>query len=245
MKGMRKFFEESANVYIVRFLGGRQAPSCCMSKARATAGLLLSTGSTRRASRSSAWYARRCATRRCPRATVINTRRATAWSSPAISPARPARIPQGKLPLVLMPHGGPEARDYARHSTLGAVPRSRGYAVFQPNFRGSDGFGRKFAESGHGEWGRKMQDDISDGVEDAGRQGHRRSRRACASSAPPTAAMPRSRVRRSRQTLYNASVSIAGISRSRGIPQAGASALWRGLGGVRVLAQGQIGDPDK
>jgi dipeptidyl aminopeptidase/acylaminoacyl peptidase len=36
--------------------------------------------------------------------------------------------------------------------------------VFQPNFRGSDGFGLAFAESGHGEWGRKMQDDVTDGV---------------------------------------------------------------------------------
>ena len=41
---------------------------------------------------------------------------------------------------------------------------SLGYAVFQPNFRGSDGFGRTFAESGYGEWGRKMQDDISDAL---------------------------------------------------------------------------------
>ena len=80
---------------------------------------------------------------------------------------------------------------------------ARGYAVFQPNFRGSEGFGKAFAESGYGEWGRKMQDDLTDGVKalvDAGAS----TRRASASSGRPTAAMPRSRARRSRPTCTNA-----------------------------------------
>jgi dipeptidyl aminopeptidase/acylaminoacyl peptidase len=42
---------------------------------------------------------------------------------------------------------------------------AQGYAIFQPNFRGSDGFGKKFKESGWGEWGGKMQDDITDGLD--------------------------------------------------------------------------------
>jgi dipeptidyl aminopeptidase/acylaminoacyl peptidase len=68
------------------------------------------------------------------------------------------------LPLVVMPHGGPEARDHLSFDLYVQYIAAQGYAVFQPNFRGSDGFGRAFTESGYGEWGRKMQDDISDGV---------------------------------------------------------------------------------
>jgi len=68
------------------------------------------------------------------------------------------------LPLIMMPHGGPEARDYLAFDLYVQYFASLGYAVFQPNFRGSDGFGRQFAESGYGEWGHKMQDDISDAL---------------------------------------------------------------------------------
>jgi dipeptidyl aminopeptidase/acylaminoacyl peptidase len=68
------------------------------------------------------------------------------------------------LPLVMMPHGGPEARDHLTFDLYVQYLAARGYAVFQPNFRGSDGFGRTFAESGYGEWGRKMQDDINDAL---------------------------------------------------------------------------------
>ncbi len=70
-----------------------------------------------------------------------------------------------QLPLVVMPHGGPELRDHLTFDLYVQFIAARGYAVFQPNFRGSDGFGRTFAESGYGQWGRKMQDDIGDGLE--------------------------------------------------------------------------------
>lgn len=77
----------------------------------------------------------------------------------------PANVPAGtKMPLVMYPHGGPEARDRLTFDPWVQFFAARGYAVFQPNFRGSDGFGKAFAESGYGEWGRKMQDDISDAV---------------------------------------------------------------------------------
>ena len=69
-----------------------------------------------------------------------------------------------KLPVVVMPHGGPEMRDHLTFDLYVQYLASRGYAVFQPNFRGSEGFGLGFIESGYGEWGRKMQDDISDGL---------------------------------------------------------------------------------
>jgi dipeptidyl aminopeptidase/acylaminoacyl peptidase len=68
------------------------------------------------------------------------------------------------LPLILLPHGGPFARDSYQFDPLVQFLASRGYAVLQPNFRGSTGFGRDFVERGYGQWGRKMQDDLDDGV---------------------------------------------------------------------------------
>ncbi|WP_417479279.1 alpha/beta hydrolase family protein [Maricaulis maris] len=68
------------------------------------------------------------------------------------------------LPLVMMPHGGPQARDNYGFDPWAQFLAARGYAVFQPQFRGSDGFGRNFITMAHGEWGRTMQDDVSDAV---------------------------------------------------------------------------------
>ena len=75
----------------------------------------------------------------------------------------PGRDPRN-LPLVMMPHGGPAARDTGGFDWQAQAIASRGYAVFQPQFRGSNGFGLEFLEAGYGEWGRKMQTDVSDGV---------------------------------------------------------------------------------
>jgi len=66
--------------------------------------------------------------------------------------------------LVVMPHGGPEARDSYGFSFIEQFLATRGYAVFQPNFRGSEGSGRTFAQAGHRQWGLRMQDDVTDGV---------------------------------------------------------------------------------
>jgi len=68
------------------------------------------------------------------------------------------------LPLIVLAHGGPAARDVAGFDYWAQALASRGYAVLQPNFRGSSGYGRAFMEAGYGEWGRKMQTDLSDGV---------------------------------------------------------------------------------
>ena len=69
-----------------------------------------------------------------------------------------------KLPLVVLPHGGPAARDNFEFDFLAQFLASRGYAVLQPQFRGSDGFGKAFMDAGRGEWGGKMQEDLLDGV---------------------------------------------------------------------------------
>lgn len=70
-----------------------------------------------------------------------------------------------QVPLVVLPHGGPWARDrWGYHSEVQFLC-NRGYAVLQMNFRGSTGYGRRFLEASYKEWGRKMQDDITDGVQ--------------------------------------------------------------------------------
>jgi dipeptidyl aminopeptidase/acylaminoacyl peptidase len=69
-----------------------------------------------------------------------------------------------KLPLVVMPHGGPASYDAVGFDWMAQYFANRGYIVLQPNFRGSTGYGNEFEELGYGEWGLKMQDDVTDGV---------------------------------------------------------------------------------
>jgi dipeptidyl aminopeptidase/acylaminoacyl peptidase len=76
----------------------------------------------------------------------------------------PKGLPAKNLPLVVYPHGGPWARDSFGYDTTAQFLANRGYAVLQPNFRASTGYGKKFLNAGNGEWGRKMQDDITWGV---------------------------------------------------------------------------------
>ena len=77
-------------------------------------------------------------------------------------------IPKGSsgknLPVVVNPHGGPWARDSWGYNSQVQFLANRGFAVFQMNFRGSTGYGRKFWEISFKEWGKSMQDDITDGV---------------------------------------------------------------------------------
>ena len=66
------------------------------------------------------------------------------------------------VPTVILPHGGPEARDDRSFWFLSQFIASRGYAVLQPNFRGSTGYGDEFMLAGRQEWGGKMQQDVTD-----------------------------------------------------------------------------------
>jgi dienelactone hydrolase len=92
-------------------------------------------------------------------------------------------LPPGRdaagLPVVVLPHGGPSGQDDPAFDWWAQAFASRGYAVFQPNFRGSTGRGEAFARAGHGEWGRKMQSDISDGLAALAEKGIVDPRRAC------------------------------------------------------------------
>lgn len=76
----------------------------------------------------------------------------------------PKGVEPKNLPVVVNPHGGPWARDYWGFNPEVQFLANRGYAVLQMNFRGSTGYGREFWETSFKEWGKSMQDDITDGV---------------------------------------------------------------------------------
>ncbi len=68
------------------------------------------------------------------------------------------------LPLIVLPHGGPASHNELTFDWWAQALASRGYAVLQPNFRGSTGQGLEHLQAGFGQWGRRMQTDLSDGV---------------------------------------------------------------------------------
>ena len=85
-----------------------------------------------------------------------------------------------RVPLIVLPHGGPYGpRDYWGFDAEVQFLASRGYAVLQPNYRGSGGFGEAFLLAGKHEWGRKMQDDLTDAVKWAIDQGIADPKRIC------------------------------------------------------------------
>jgi dipeptidyl aminopeptidase/acylaminoacyl peptidase len=83
----------------------------------------------------------------------------------------PKGVPAKNLPVIAFPHGGPWARDSWGYDTYAQFLANRGYAVLQPNFRGSTGYGKKFLNAGNNEWGQKMQDDITWGIKHLVAQG--------------------------------------------------------------------------
>lgn len=124
-------------------------------------------------------------------------------------------LPRGRearnLPVIVMPHGGPFARDEERWDWEVQFLADRGYAVIQPNYRGSSGYGSAFAELGEGQWGHKMQDDLNDALAYLVEQGIGDGRRACmvGSSYGGYAAL---RAAQRDPTLYRCAVSFAGVS---------------------------------
>ncbi|KAB2838368.1 MAG: S9 family peptidase, partial [Burkholderiales bacterium] len=92
-----------------------------------------------------------------------------------LPPGKPAK----NLPVVINPHGGPWARDVWRFNPEVQFLANRGYAVLQMNFRGSTGYGRKFWEASFKQWGKTMQDDVSDGVKHLVAQGIADPKRVC------------------------------------------------------------------
>ena len=85
----------------------------------------------------------------------------------------------GPRPMVVLVHGGPALRDQWGWDAEVQMLAAQGYVVFQPQFRGSAGFGKAFERAGHGQWGLAMQDDITTGVEQMIAQGIADPQRIC------------------------------------------------------------------
>ncbi|MBV1917948.1 MAG: S9 family peptidase [Sphingomonadaceae bacterium] len=116
------------------------------------------------------------------------------------------------LPVIMLPHGGPFGIwDTEKFDWLAQAFASRGYAVFQPNFRGSGGRNLDFERAGYGQWGRKMQTDISDGLAALAEQGTIDPKRACilGASYGGYAALAGVTLQ---QGLYRCAVAIAPVS---------------------------------
>ena len=124
-------------------------------------------------------------------------------------------LPTGRdpknLPLVVLPHGGPGARDESGFDWWAQALASRGYAVLQPQYRGSSGFGWELESAGFGEFGRKMQTDLSDGVRLLAAQGYIDPKRVCivGASYGGYAALAGVTIE---QGVYRCAVAVAGVS---------------------------------
>jgi dipeptidyl aminopeptidase/acylaminoacyl peptidase len=92
-----------------------------------------------------------------------------------LPPGREARA----LPLIVMPHGGPQSRDEETFDYWSQYLATQGYAVIQPNFRGSTGYGNEFYARGDGQWGLAMQDDLLDAIDHLAAEGIADVNRVC------------------------------------------------------------------
>jgi dipeptidyl aminopeptidase/acylaminoacyl peptidase len=118
------------------------------------------------------------------------------------------------LPLIVLPHGGPAARDDAGYDWWAQALASRGYAVLQPQFRGSGGFDWSLEAAGFGEYGRKMQSDLSDGVRALAGKGYIDPKRVCivGASYGGYAALAGVTIE---QGVYRCAVAVAGVADMR------------------------------
>jgi dipeptidyl aminopeptidase/acylaminoacyl peptidase len=123
----------------------------------------------------------------------------------------PAGAAEKGLPLVVLPHGGPESRDTPDFDWWSQFLASRGYAVLRPQFRGSTGLGAEHRLAGRGQWGLRMQDDITDGVEALIAEGIVDPKRVCivGASYGGYAALAGAAFT---PELYACAVSVAGVS---------------------------------
>jgi Dipeptidyl aminopeptidases/acylaminoacyl-peptidases len=121
-----------------------------------------------------------------------------------------AKKDKPKLPLVVYPHGGPWARDFWGFDNYVQMFANEGYAVLQPQFRGSTGFGYDHEAAGYQQWGLGIQDDITDGVHWLIEQGIADPARICivgASFGGYAAAMGLAQT----PDLYKCGISINGV----------------------------------
>ena len=115
------------------------------------------------------------------------------------------------LPAIVLVHGGPIVRDRWEWDPVVQLLAARGYAVLQPQFRGSDGFGKAFQLAGYRQWGRAMQDDVTAGAQWLAAQGIAQPQRICiygGSYGGYAALMGAVRT----PELFRCAVSVAGVS---------------------------------
>ncbi|HEX4618590.1 MAG TPA: prolyl oligopeptidase family serine peptidase [Steroidobacteraceae bacterium] len=129
-------------------------------------------------------------------------------------PAYLATPPGGKapFPLVVLPHGGPNQRDFLLFDPLVQFLATRGYAVLQPQFRGSSGFGNAFRDAGDRQWGGLMQDDVTDGVRAMVAQQLADPHRICIVGTTPYGGYVALAGAAFTPELYECAVSINGVS---------------------------------
>ncbi len=123
-------------------------------------------------------------------------------------------LPAGRqtdLPLIVMPHGGPFARDTEEWDWWTQFLADRGYAVIQPNYRGSSGYGTPFTAKGEGQWGLAMQDDLNDAVTALAKQGIADPKRVCMVGAS-YGGYAAERAAQRDGTLFRCAISYAGVS---------------------------------
>lgn len=115
------------------------------------------------------------------------------------------------LPLIVLPHGGPATRDVLGYDYWVQFLANRGYAVLQPNYRGSAGYGTGFEDAADGQWGLAMQDDITDGVRWLVADGTVDAKRVCIMGASYGGYAALQGVVRD-PDLYRCSIAYAGVS---------------------------------
>ncbi len=142
---------------------------------------------------------------------AVSYRAADGLTIEGILTVPPGRDPKG-LPLVVFPHGGPIGEfDRIGFDWWAQGLASRGYAVFQPNFRGSGGYDVGLRNAGYGEWGRKMLTDISGGISELASQQIIDPKRVCIVGASYGGYAALAGVTM-QQNLYRCAVSVAGPS---------------------------------
>ncbi len=242
MKGVRTFFSDSANVFVHSIsddseilILGIEGPSDppAFYWYRTSTRQIEPIGMRREAARN----------KRLPTAQLLEYEARDGLRINGYLTRPPGAQSANNLPLIVLPHGGPEVRDHLTFDVVVQYYAARGYAIFQPNFRGSSGFGRTYAENGYGEWGRKMQDDITDGVRLLIERKVVDPQRICivGGSYGGYAALAGAAFT---PDLYKCAVSISGISKLADLIKSGRKTYGSDSGSYEYILR-MIGDPER